>query len=245
MLKLIGRVFLVVLLASASVMIAPVVAAQTPPPTVETPLIIEPERIEGLEQAISRDYRWMTGNGTPEALAGPTPGASPMPRTDGTFVNFWVGDFDSPEHAEQFADITNVYEFAAFVFADFRGSGIFNAVDIAESDQVVAAIAGTIEPKPMENDIFEAGTAYVMLQDDDRVVFLWLTDFDEGAPAEAVNAVLPIATTILTSPVGEGDPVFDEEGMSRGGLWEVLPAAGDMPGLEPLEDFQLWPLSEG
>jgi hypothetical protein len=180
--------------------------------------------LDGIERAVTRSY-----SGDTSVLASP----ETAPATT-YFLNAFVGEFDSADHAA--AALEPLYTNLQASFADDL-SITMEGVDPGNLGDQAIADFGTAEEDGVTYEL-----ALIFVQVDPYVYGVIAVGI--GTDTGSMETATDVVEAMTEAEAGSGDGEYDESGIFlTGGLWDKLPADGDavLHGLVPEEDEQVYP----
>ena len=190
--------------------------------------------LEGIEYAVSRsytiDYASLFSTASPESMDD-----SSLP--EGLFmVNAAVYRFDSDDNAKKAMELAGS-EITEQGFGDIE----LEEIEVDDLNDETIAYTGTTD----EEELGEVVNTFIMTQEDE---YLYLSlGMTIGTEADGVKPVEDVVKYMMDEDAGNDDEVeFKEDGTSKGGIWDKLPAADNeiVAGLMAT-DQQLFPEPEG
>jgi hypothetical protein len=198
------------------------------------------EELEGVESAISRSYAINIGTFV-EAVASDTPQA--VVPTGPLLMLALVAKFDSEDHA---ADAATTVRDRLIEQVSAEPTGIeLEETEIEELGDAAWRFSGSREAgsTPVSID------GFLVRSSEWLYLAIAISENDTGS-----DAALALVRFSLESQADASEIIYDHTGLSRGGIWEKLPAAGDtvalregqdeidaLSGTQPLFDTQLLP----
>jgi len=175
---------------------------------------------EGLTAVVARSY------GVPDAETG-EPHEVPAAYVE-------LAAYDSPTNAGTGFGVAGTAQLAELGLDD---AGLAETAPDVTADAAVAQ-AGEVEAEGVQYSV-----AVVVAQAGPYVVTVV---FVAGGDEDALTPAGELAQAVLDAAAGDGEESFNADGLSTGGVWDKLPAAGaDVPrGLEPLGDEVYFPEPE-
>ena len=241
--KWLVRFLVTIITVSGVAMTAPAAVAQTPEASPETPLIITPAEMTGLVQAVFRNFDREVDEAAAGVDATPAAGGTPVFAPGGSSVGIWVGAFDSAEHAER-VFVTARAQLPDFATYEEGGSSTLirsvELIDVRNAPYPAGAAGATLQWSPDDS----GSAVWVVMRHDDLVVLAFIFSFEGEPTGDLVAELVPIVADVVSGSASDTEPAFDQSGLSTGGLWDVLPAAGDIPGWTPFGDERLWPVPD-
>jgi hypothetical protein len=220
---------LLVALAAIAALVSTPAHAQTPTAGMP-PAISELEGIQaGIGRTWSLDYEAI--------MADATPGSVDLNNWQGlSALSVQILQFDSDDHAAAAFDL-----FQASIAGEIPNLGQ-GGTPVVSSEQLDNLGDGAVASTLVTNtDAGESHLRNVAVLDDQLVILV----SSLAGTAESAAAAEALAAYIVNQGEVSPDPVsFDPAGISKGGLWGVMPAAGDpvLEGLIVVRDDQLYPL---
>jgi len=204
-----------VLIALLALGLAPAAAQESTPASVAT--------TAGMQQAVSRQY-----GADPNA-----PAASPASHAGDPFVaTARVLTYDTEEHATAAYDASIA---GAMEQVQSMGVDMDTQVEEADIDDLGDGAHGVTVHSTRDGI---SGYIRFLFVREEMTVFVVsaIAGSDEGA-----HITDRLAQAMLAREPGEGEPVFDATGGSKGGLWELFPPEGDpvLEGLVIIQDQQM------
>ena len=209
------------LLSFAAVTAMPQVSAQTPEP-VDNPYDAFTV-LSGFESGVARSFSTGAEQASPVASSESTPVADSATGGELTRLTTLVLQFDSDANA-----ISGMSK----IQTDIQGDSAAIAFVVGDLGDKKAAFT-------LEDESGVATNTAVVIQAADQVIVV----LTEGTYAESDTLATDIATAIVETEAGTGEPQFSPDGTSTGGEWDRLPTAdtASLSDLPVVEDSDLQP----
>ncbi len=222
---------LVFALAAVASLIVSTTLAQTPA-TSAPPAISELEGIEsGIGRTWSLDYEAI--------MADATPGSVDLNNWQGlSALSVQILQFDSDDHASAAFALLETS-----IASEIPNLGQDGSLKVSNEDIDNLGDGAVASTLVTTTDTGETHLRNVLVLDDHLVILVssLAGTTESAASAEALAAYIVNQGEVSPDPVS-----FDPAGLSRGGLWGVLPQSGDsiLEGLVVVRDDQLYPLPQ-